>query len=550
MPVPETEKQITKHLNQYYAKEIQLLYDIVSQTILNNTDFTTALDEYDEENGFYDADALSEIRINDVIKEMTGTSPRFDYHDVLSEDEMALVCTFGQLQFEKRIKKARRIELISKAFVSDALFEGFCLAALGDDEHLRELCVHLGCPGRYEALSQDPVYLKRRAYRQKLAAYCKAAVNLYGCIDADDLLYLIMRYERSWGRPKKKASDYERRGGSYRRTLLFSPQWLNLYTLQEFCRYCVLDTLATADGLVIHGCFAEDYTQESEQWVEFLGRLDRIPEPQEVEAFTESIRKQMSYRLLLEKADEKPMYEPSSAKEFLSYQEKDAVSPALKNLERFLRRKYMDAFETYAAEQMPSEELPEGEVFTADDALGSFMYILSEQIVNGRDCLETDPMDVIHALFDLVNEYDIVVDSDQDAERLANFAMEISNSSRLWINHGYTPNEMMAAYRAKGPGRGLQNGGSGDAKQITTTWMPTIVPGSSRAAQMLSEGRDEIEEMGFTVDLDSNASEIPVVSMPAGSGGPMVRSTKKIYPNDPCPCGSGKKYKKCCGRKV
>lgn len=24
---------------------------------------------------------------------------------------------------------------------------------------------------------------------------------------------------------------------------------------------------------------------------------------------------------------------------------------------------------------------------------------------------------------------------------------------------------------------------------------------------------------------------------------------KKIYPNDPCPCGSGKKYKKCCGRK-
>lgn len=24
---------------------------------------------------------------------------------------------------------------------------------------------------------------------------------------------------------------------------------------------------------------------------------------------------------------------------------------------------------------------------------------------------------------------------------------------------------------------------------------------------------------------------------------------KKVYLNDPCPCGSGKKYKKCCGRK-
>ena len=30
---------------------------------------------------------------------------------------------------------------------------------------------------------------------------------------------------------------------------------------------------------------------------------------------------------------------------------------------------------------------------------------------------------------------------------------------------------------------------------------------------------------------------------------PKRRETKKIYPNDPCPCGSGKKYKQCCGRK-
>lgn len=31
--------------------------------------------------------------------------------------------------------------------------------------------------------------------------------------------------------------------------------------------------------------------------------------------------------------------------------------------------------------------------------------------------------------------------------------------------------------------------------------------------------------------------------------GPKRREEKKIYPNDPCPCGSGKKYKQCCGRK-
>ena len=30
---------------------------------------------------------------------------------------------------------------------------------------------------------------------------------------------------------------------------------------------------------------------------------------------------------------------------------------------------------------------------------------------------------------------------------------------------------------------------------------------------------------------------------------PVKREEKKVYPNDPCPCGSGKKYKQCCGRK-
>ena len=31
--------------------------------------------------------------------------------------------------------------------------------------------------------------------------------------------------------------------------------------------------------------------------------------------------------------------------------------------------------------------------------------------------------------------------------------------------------------------------------------------------------------------------------------GPVRRAQQKVYPDDPCPCGSGKKYKQCCGRK-
>ena len=32
--------------------------------------------------------------------------------------------------------------------------------------------------------------------------------------------------------------------------------------------------------------------------------------------------------------------------------------------------------------------------------------------------------------------------------------------------------------------------------------------------------------------------------------GPVKRAGRKIQPNDPCPCGSGRKYKQCCGRKA
>lgn len=36
----------------------------------------------------------------------------------------------------------------------------------------------------------------------------------------------------------------------------------------------------------------------------------------------------------------------------------------------------------------------------------------------------------------------------------------------------------------------------------------------------------------------------------SGPKKPVQRSQDKVYPNDPCPCGSGKKYKQCCGRKA
>lgn len=51
---------------------------------------------------------------------------------------------------------------------------------------------------------------------------------------------------------------------------------------------------------------------------------------------------------------------------------------------------------------------------------------------------------------------------------------------------------------------------------------------------------DSLEEADYYNDLYDDF-RMPVQK-------PIVKE-KKIYPNDPCPCGSGKKYKKCCGKK-
>jgi len=49
--------------------------------------------------------------------------------------------------------------------------------------------------------------------------------------------------------------------------------------------------------------------------------------------------------------------------------------------------------------------------------------------------------------------------------------------------------------------------------------------------------REEVAKVTGTNKDDSAAKQ------------PVRRKEGKVYPNDPCPCGSGKKYKQCCGRK-
>ncbi len=61
--------------------------------------------------------------------------------------------------------------------------------------------------------------------------------------------------------------------------------------------------------------------------------------------------------------------------------------------------------------------------------------------------------------------------------------------------------------------------------------------------------REETVRMLLTIQIQQNqAPQREQVAKPdAPNAGEPVRSDKKVGPNDPCPCGSGKKYKMCCG---
>jgi preprotein translocase subunit SecA len=71
-------------------------------------------------------------------------------------------------------------------------------------------------------------------------------------------------------------------------------------------------------------------------------------------------------------------------------------------------------------------------------------------------------------------------------------------------------------------------------------------------AELIEQKRREEAERQQLAFQHAQASALPEAEQEAGQQAeapqqPMVRDAPKVGRNDPCPCGSGKKYKQCCG---
>ena len=138
-----------------------------------------------------------------------------------------------------------------------------------------------------------------------------------------------------------------------------------------------------------------------------------------------------------------------------------------------------------------------------------------------------DFSDIVQYLIDVCGD---LLD-DTKIEEMIQLLQELNNSTRMQIHRGHTPNEMMR--------KGME--------EDRLSQKPIVVPGSTEAANLLKSASEELKEMGVCVDFDSNAVIVPNNFSQNNVSGQAANSIKKIYPNDSCPCGSGKKFKKCCG---
>lgn len=125
----------------------------------------------------------------------------------------------------------------------------------------------------------------------------------------------------------------------------------------------------------------------------------------------------------------------------------------------------------------------------------------------------------------------------REAERFFSLYNDYHNNARMQCNRGFSPNELVEMQPPEdripksltiGPNimSALQSGEM-DASELRQSFLTMEMPSEELRASLLSQ-------------LDSIPSKAQTSSSPS--------KKTKVGRNEPCPCGSGKKYKKCCGR--
>ncbi len=127
-------------------------------------------------------------------------------------------------------------------------------------------------------------------------------------------------------------------------------------------------------------------------------------------------------------------------------------------------------------------------------------------------------------------------DGIEDIRKFITLYTELLNHSRTWYNRGYKPTELLI----------MKPSENRDPKSVL--FGPNIIAALQNDGMNMEELRQGVLRMELP-DENLRQSIFNEISR-IGLSSPASAAVKKGKPgrNDPCPCGSGKKYKKCCGR--
>lgn len=157
----------------------------------------------------------------------------------------------------------------------------------------------------------------------------------------------------------------------------------------------------------------------------------------------------------------------------------------------------------------------------SDDQAAAFL----EDVLFSARCLENG----LQKHLDQLVSWDVTFGSDAQLQRFVTLYQNFHNTTRLPCNCGHTPKELLKLMPPQtltfGPNiRKLLADGTMNADDLRRGILAADIPDDALRLSMLKE-----------LTAAEKAS--------AGSAHP-----QKTGRNDPCPCGSGKKYKHCCGR--
>ena len=226
---------------------------------------------------------------------------------------------------------------------------------------------------------------------------------------------------------------------------------------------------------------------------------------------------------ILDSAYEKPVYIPDDLLCYIDdfYYEETTETDMMKS---FLRKEFFSDRSDEAEEE--------------EDELQSLMFEINRIV---RD-VTISPTGDINRVSKMLDDKGYVFSGFDQVERFIHLYMNLANNTRLPANKGHTPEELLPAEGMGMPakiefGPGIQNllrSGEWDPKEMKRDIMTQANLPIELRGDMMRE-----------VDRALAPGEERVIN----ATGTIVKG-KKIKPNEPCPCGSGRKYKHCCGRRL